>query len=74
MGLMPEWARRMTGTYQSELPYRFLFAPKDRLTARLVRWAYPVLPCEEMARTRTHRTVELQRRTVATFAGISPAL
>ena len=34
MGLMPEWARRMTGTYVPELLYRLWFAPSDRLKAR----------------------------------------
>ena len=52
MGLMPEWARRMTGTYVPELPYRLWFAPNDRLKATLVRWAYPELPCRQMALAR----------------------
>jgi hypothetical protein len=49
MGLMPEWARRMTGTHQPDPVYRLLFAPSDRLKATLVRWAYPELPCKRMA-------------------------
>jgi uncharacterized protein (DUF2236 family) len=53
MGLMPEWARRMTGTYVPELPYRALFAPSDRLKANVVRWAYPELPCKAMALARS---------------------
>ena len=32
--------------------YRLLFAPSDRLKARLVRWAYPELPCKQMAQSR----------------------
>lgn len=52
MSLMPEWARRMTGTYQPPLADRLLFAPSDRLKATLVRWAYPVLPCKTMALAR----------------------
>jgi uncharacterized protein (DUF2236 family) len=52
MGLMPEWARRMTGTYVPELAYRVWFAPSDRLKATLVRWAYPELPCRAMALAR----------------------
>jgi uncharacterized protein (DUF2236 family) len=52
MGLMPEWARRVTGTYQSELVHRLAFAPSDRLKARVVRWAYPELPCKAMAAAR----------------------
>jgi uncharacterized protein (DUF2236 family) len=49
MGLMPEWARRITGTYQPALLHRLYFAPSDRLKARVVRWAYPDLPCKAMA-------------------------
>jgi uncharacterized protein (DUF2236 family) len=52
MGLMPEWARRMTGTYQPEPLYRVAFASSDRLKARIVRWAYPQLPCKTMALAR----------------------
>lgn len=52
MGLMPEWARRMTGTYVPDLPYRLWFAPSDRLKAAVVRWAYPELPCKAMALAR----------------------
>jgi hypothetical protein len=32
--------------------YRFWFGPSDRLKATLVRWAYPELPCKEMALAR----------------------
>jgi uncharacterized protein (DUF2236 family) len=49
MSLMPEWARRMTGTYEPELFTRFVLQPSDRLKATLVRWAYPELPCKRMA-------------------------
>jgi uncharacterized protein (DUF2236 family) len=52
MGLMPQWARRMTGTYVPDLPYRLWFKASDRLKARLVRWAYPDLPCKAMALAR----------------------
>ena len=52
MGLMPEWARRMTGTYVPDLPYRLWFASNDRLKAKVVRWAYPELPCRQMALAR----------------------
>ena len=54
MGLMPEWARRMTGTYVPDLPYRLWFKPSDRLKARVVRWAYPELPCKAMALARAN--------------------
>ena len=52
MGLMPEWARRMTGTQVPDLLHRLWFAPSDRLKATLVRWAYPELPCKAMALAR----------------------
>jgi hypothetical protein len=52
MGLMPEWARRMTGTYQPDLVRRLFFAPGDRNKAPFVRWAYPELPCRRMALAR----------------------
>jgi uncharacterized protein (DUF2236 family) len=52
MGLMPEWARRITGTYVPALTYRAYFGPNDRLKARIVRWAYPELPCRAMALAR----------------------
>jgi uncharacterized protein (DUF2236 family) len=49
MGLMPEWARRMTGTYLPESLQRMFFAPMDRLKARIIRWTYPAPPCVAMA-------------------------
>ncbi len=52
MSLMPEWARRLTGTYQPELVQRLWLRPSDRLKAKLVRWAYPELPCKRMALAR----------------------
>ena len=52
MGLMPEWARRITGTYQPNLLHRLAFARSDRLKAALVRWAYPELPCKALALAR----------------------
>ncbi len=52
MGLVPEWARRMTGTYVPELAYRTYFGPSDWLKATIVRWAYPDLPCKAMALAR----------------------
>jgi uncharacterized protein (DUF2236 family) len=54
MGLMPEWARRMTGSYVPDLAYRLWFGPSDRLKASLVRWAYPELPCKTMALARAN--------------------
>ena len=54
MSLMPEWARRMTGTYAARAARAALAAPADRLKARLVRWAYPELPCKRMALERAN--------------------
>jgi uncharacterized protein (DUF2236 family) len=53
MGLMPEWARRLSGTHQPEVVQRLWLRPADRLKAKLVRWAYPELPCRRMALART---------------------
>ncbi|MCB9588020.1 MAG: DUF2236 domain-containing protein [Polyangiaceae bacterium] len=49
MALLPEWAQRLTGTYQSKALREGLLFPADRLKARLVRWSYPELPCKTMA-------------------------
>jgi uncharacterized protein (DUF2236 family) len=52
MSLMPEWAQRLTGTWQPALLQRLWLAPSDRLKAGLVRWAYPELPCKRIALAR----------------------
>ena len=52
MGLLPEWAQRLTGTHQPALLQRLFFQPSDGLKARLVRWVYPELPCKKMALAR----------------------
>ena len=52
MGLMPEWARRLTGTYQPKIVERLWLRPGGRVKARLLRWAYPELPCKRMALAR----------------------
>jgi uncharacterized protein (DUF2236 family) len=61
MGLMPEWARRLTNTDQPELLQRLWLRPSDRLRAKLVRWAYPELPCKRiaLARMRDARSVSV---------------
>jgi uncharacterized protein (DUF2236 family) len=52
MALMPTWARHLTGTYQPDA-LRFAYLdPNARLQARLLRWAYPQLPCKTMATAR----------------------
>lgn len=52
MGLMPEWARRMTGTHVAGPVRRLWLAPADRLKAGVIRWAYLAPPCVAMARAR----------------------
>jgi hypothetical protein len=52
MTLMPEWARRLTGTWQPGLVERLWLRPADRLKAATVRWVYPELPCKRMALAR----------------------
>jgi uncharacterized protein (DUF2236 family) len=52
MGLMPEWARRMTGTHAPDWIGRAVFGPMDRVKARLIRWAYPEPPCVAIAEAR----------------------
>jgi uncharacterized protein (DUF2236 family) len=52
MTLMPTWARQLTGTYQPAPIQRAYLIPNARLQARLIRWAYPVLPCVELATAR----------------------
>jgi uncharacterized protein (DUF2236 family) len=49
MSLMPEWAQRLTGTYLPALLRRWWLQPSDRLKGAMVRWAYPELPCKQMA-------------------------
>lgn len=52
MLLMPEWARHLSGTYQPKVVERAYLDPNARLQARLLRWAYPELPCKQMATAR----------------------
>jgi uncharacterized protein (DUF2236 family) len=52
MLLMPEWARHLTGTYQPRAVQVAYLEPMARLQARVTRWAYPVLPCVELATAR----------------------
>lgn len=52
MGLMPEWARRLTSTEQPEMVQRLWLEPADRLKARLIRFAFPELPCKRLAMAR----------------------
>jgi uncharacterized protein (DUF2236 family) len=52
MLLMPVWARHLTGTYQPLPIEAGYLVPRAHLEARLIRWAYPVLPCVELASAR----------------------
>jgi len=52
MDLMPDWARKLTGTDQPAALRRFALGPAERWKARIVRWAQPELPCVRMARER----------------------
>src|SRR4029453_398769 len=49
MSLMPEWAQRLTGTYLPALLRRWWLQPSERLKGAVVGWAYPELPCKQMA-------------------------
>ena len=52
MSLMPEWAQHLTGTRQPAIVQRTYLTPSAHLQARLIRWAYPVLPCVALATAR----------------------
>jgi uncharacterized protein (DUF2236 family) len=56
MMLMPKWARHLTGTYQPAIVERLVLEPRARLEMAAVRWAFPTLPCREMAKARALRT------------------
>lgn len=57
MDPMPEWARKLTGTYVSDFALRRFLRPHARLKGNIVRWAYPELPCTKMALARATSTV-----------------
>lgn len=59
MTLMPKWARHLTGTYQPDFVRRTVLEPNARLQVRIVRWAYPELPCKVMATARANATVSV---------------
>jgi uncharacterized protein (DUF2236 family) len=52
MSLMPEWGRRLTGTYRPEWMCKLWLWPNERLKARMMRWVYPEMPCKTMAMAR----------------------
>ena len=55
MSLMPEWAREMTGTNTPALVRSSALHASNLARARLVRWAYPELPCKRLALERAAR-------------------
>jgi uncharacterized protein (DUF2236 family) len=69
MTLMPEWARRLTGTDHPRAVQRTLLEPATHLRAQLVRWAYPAPPCVAMA----HARVSAQAAAGAVAASPSPS-
>ncbi len=52
MMLMPDWARKMTGTHHSEFAERIVLRPNEKLKYRIVRWAVGEMPCKAMALAR----------------------
>jgi uncharacterized protein (DUF2236 family) len=49
MMMMPDWARKMTGTHHSAYFERLVMRPNEQLKASAVRWAVGELPCKKMA-------------------------
>ena len=56
MAMMPDWARKMTGTTHSDFAERFLFRPNEKLKSKIVRWAVGEMPCKTMALARVAGT------------------
>jgi uncharacterized protein (DUF2236 family) len=56
MAMMPDWARKMTGTTHSQFAERFLFRPNEKLKCKVVRWAVGEMPCKTMALERVAGT------------------
>ena len=54
MALMPKWARHLTGTYQPAVVERLVLEPRIRIENAMIRWAYPTLPCKEIATARAN--------------------
>ena len=52
MMLMPDWARKMTGTYHSRFAERLVLGPNEKLKYRIVRWAVGEMPCKALALAR----------------------
>jgi hypothetical protein len=72
MALMPEWARQLTDTRLPESLGRLWLEPSNRLRAKVVRWAYPMLPCKQIA---LERVAALSpARTTSSALRLAPAL
>lgn len=65
MSLMPEWAQRLTGTWQPRLVQRLWLQPTDRLKGSIMRWVYPELPCKRMALARATGRLQVARDVAA---------
>jgi uncharacterized protein (DUF2236 family) len=52
MALMPEWARHLTGTEVPRFVEGTSVHPATAMRVKLVRWAYPTMPCKELALSR----------------------
>jgi uncharacterized protein (DUF2236 family) len=65
MMLMPEWARRLTGTYRPEWAQKLYLDPINRLKFRLTRWVYPEPPCKAIALERAKGVPRVKADTAA---------
>lgn len=54
MAVMPDWARKMTGTGHGNIAERLFFRPNEKLKCKLVRWAVGEIPCKTMALARVN--------------------
>jgi uncharacterized protein (DUF2236 family) len=73
MALMPDWAQQLSGTECGERVARYFVRPSTLLRAKLVRWAYPVLPCKKLAlaRVRGLRTAPEREGVAAIHATVA---
>lgn len=73
MMMMPDWARRMTGTWQPRWLDQAVFRPNEHLKAKLVRWAIPELPCKSLALARVRGVSQTPFPDAAADAVVSAA-
>jgi uncharacterized protein (DUF2236 family) len=69
MLLMPTWAQHLSGTYQPRAVQLAYLVPSARLQGRIIRWAYPVLPCVQLATARVAGTLPDRARVADTRTG-----